>query len=157
MRRKTKMETSLSAGLDKLLVNPSLEAEAPHFEENWPGLKATLTTAAENMHGRGKLPTRGAPFLDEDAERIEALRERLGVEWEAFRVATTDVEKSACKKRHHSTKRQLARLKTRARCRYLKHCCRQLEAHLAQNDLGSFYHDLKRLGVHIFGKTKQGQ
>lgn len=157
--------SSTTAKMNRHNLGISMEsrlADDPKLQDNccqnWMTAATTLTEEAEKIVGRGRPPCSiGAPYTDEDAVHIEYLKQKLQeAKQKIFAVARTHLEAEAQEERKLA-KRRLDHFKKRARARYVKSVCAQLTTAAQNGDMGLFYQTLPKLGVYVYGKSKQGE
>ena len=90
-------------------------------------------------------------------DQLATMRLHLSELWQAVHDnAGTDAEFTS-RQAHRRCNREIQRFKLKARGRFVKSICHEVEQHMRNHDLGKFFSSLKKLGIQLAGKSSAGQ
>ena len=124
---------------------------------SWTSLADALVSAADAVVGRS--PPNGLTDMNtpEDKAKLQSFRRGKEQIFAELRAAMGNTAEGELRKRMHSAQRAHACFKARARWRGINRVVRQLENAHRYRDSSQFYSLLRKLGVHLDGRTREGQ
>ena len=122
----------------------------------WPAIAEAFTITADKVLGRAKSKRMGAPFTNQDAEKIDEIRKKwLKAGEDLRRVRHTEQEREA-RNKCQAVARHFRAVKREARAAFIHETTERLEASLRDHDWGKFYENLRAFGVHLGGFRRTG-
>ena len=129
----------------------------PPPEMSWASLADALVSAADTVVGRAKPNGLTDMNTPEDQAKLQAFRREKEQAFEQLRMAMGTPDEGEARKRMHLAQRGHARFKARARWRGISRVVRQLEDAHRHRDSSQFFSLLRKLGVHLDGRSREGQ
>ena len=124
----------------------------------WDEIVGTVVEAAmEEAVGRGREASLGAPYTEEDAQKIARLRNEKEELHKKRMAAQGTSEEAELAKTLRQASRRLDHTKCEARHRWVKGLAKELGEASRREDMGRFHKGMRKVCIYMGDKSREGQ